>query len=61
VAASRLAIPSESEAPATREVPAVSLSLEPISTASRELEVPVILPGTLLPADSTEEGRDGEH
>jgi hypothetical protein len=61
LAASSLALPSESEASTSREVPAVSLSLEPISSVSRDFECPVFLPGTLLPADSTEEGGDGGH
>jgi hypothetical protein len=61
LAASSLAIPSESEASTSLEVPAVSLSLEPISPVARDFECPVILPGTLLPADSTEEGGDGGH
>ena len=61
LAASSLTIPPESEAPTSREVPAVSLSLEPISPVSRDFEASVFLPGTLLPADSTEEGGDGGH
>jgi hypothetical protein len=61
LSASSVAIRSESEASTSREVPAVSLSLEPVSSVSRDLEAPVFLPGILLPADSTEEAGDGGH
>lgn len=44
-----------------REVPAISLSLEPVGPGHRDPEAPVSLPGILLPADSTEEDAHGGH
>jgi hypothetical protein len=45
--------------------PTPSISLEPLEpmvvTVHRELEAPVILPGYLLPADTSEESSDGGH
>jgi hypothetical protein len=45
--------------------PTAVISLEPLEpvvvTVRRELEPPVILPGILLPVDTTEESSDGGH
>ena len=54
---------SVSAEPAAR--PAAVISLEPLEpvivTVRRELPAPVILPGILLPADTSEESSDGGH
>jgi len=49
----------------TNRPPTCSISLEPLEpvivNVHRELEAPVILPGYLLPADTSEESSDGGH
>lgn len=61
LAASSRTAAAEADSGSIREVPTVSLSLEPMSSGPIDLEAPVVLPVLLQPVAPTEEDADGRH